>query len=150
MYPVTTVPVQGKQRTDFLSDEEMDYQGKLAEWREKLHEEEYRARLWLDRETVSLVGAYFILMMLSKSWAELEAGVLIEDDQFLDRLRRIFGNRKVQSVLDSVVKRDGAGQPRYLECDRLSVLCLGVIQRRMRLEVSSSRFMFRLRSFCRR
>ena len=59
-------PVRRKEDSQ-LSNAKLDYINKLEQWRAELYEEERRARLWLSRKTVDLVGHYFILMMHCKS-----------------------------------------------------------------------------------
>ena len=131
-------------REDLLSDSEVDYLSMLEKWRQDLHEEETRARLWIDRRTVRLVSAYFILMMHCKSWEEFGQGNLIEDADFLTNLRLIFG--RTNSVLNKIViKHSKTGYPRLVDCLLLSDLCLSVIQRRVRLEISAP-FCFRVMS----
>ena len=92
------VPIipERKPREDLLSQEEFTYMQKQAKWREELYEEERGAGLWLSRKTVQLVSGYFILMMTCKTWGEFtQSGSLIEDETFLNCLRRIFGNAEV-------------------------------------------------------
>ena len=132
------VAVKGgtKKRNGLMSDAEVDYLSRLGKWRQDVLEEEQRARLWMDRRTVRLVSAYFLLMMQCRSWEECGQGKLIEDTQFLDRLRLIFGRTK--GVLKKVVIRHSkTGDPRLVNCVLLSDMCLSVIQRRVRLEVSA-------------
>ena len=53
---VSVVPAR-KYRSSQLSKEEFDdCVNKLQQWRDDLFEEERRARLWLSKETVDLVG----------------------------------------------------------------------------------------------
>ena len=141
------VGVEGglKERKNLLSDWEVEYQSKLSKWRRELRDEENRARLWIDPRTVRLVGAYFMLMMQCKSWEEFGRGNLIEDSDFLDRLRLIFGGTK--GILNKVVlTHTKTGAPRHVNCIALSDLCLNVIQRRVRLEVANP-LAFRALSF---
>ena len=140
------VAVEGgtKKRSGLMSDSEVDYLSRLDKWRQDLLEEEDRARLWMDRRTVRLVSAYFLLMMQCRSWEECGQGNLIEDTDFLNRLRLIFGRAK--GVLKKVVIRHSkTGNPRLVDCVVLSDMCLSVIQRRVRLEVSAL-FCFRAMS----
>ena len=125
-----------KRREGLLSDSEVDYLSMLGQWRQDLHEEEDRARLWIDRRTVRLVSAYFILMMQCKSWEEFGQGNLIEDTDFLNSIRLIFG--RTNGVLRKIVIRHSqTGHPRLVDCLLLSDMCLSVIQRRVRLEISA-------------
>ena len=125
-----------KKREGLLSDDEVDYLSMLEKWRQDLHEEEARARLWIDRRTVRLVSAYFITMMQCKSWEEFGQGNLLEDVDFLTNLRLIFG--RTNGVLKKIVIRHSkTGYPRLVDCLLLSDLCLSVIQRRVRLEIST-------------
>ncbi len=128
-----------KKRSGLLEDEEVDYLSQLQKWRQELQEEENRARLWVDRRTVRLVSAYFILMMECKSWDEFGQGNLIEDENFLGCLRLIFG-RKHGVLKKVVVTHSKTGQPRLVDCLLLSDMCLSVIQRRVRLELSAPIF----------
>ena len=132
------VDVEGgiKQRSGLMSDSEVDYLSILSKWRQDLLEEEDRARLWIDRRTVRLVSAYFMLMMQCKSWEEFGQGNLIEDEDFLDRLRLIFA--RTNGILKRVViTHSQTGNPSLVNCVLLSDMCLSVIQRRVRLEVSA-------------
>ena len=125
-----------KKRSGLLSDSELEYLSRLEKWREKLREEENLARLWIDRHTVHLVGAYFMLMMQCKSWKDFGQGNLLEDKTFLENMRLIFG--RTDGVLKKVVIRHSkSGESRLVNCVLLSDMCLSVIQRRVRLEVSS-------------
>ena len=127
-----------KKRDDLLSDSEVDYLSRLDKWRQDLHEEENRARLWIDRRTVRLVSAYFILMMQCKSWEEFGQGNIMEDEDFLKNLRLVFGC--TNGVLKKIVIRNSkTGHPRLVNCLLLSDMCLSVIQRRVRLEISAPR-----------
>ena len=125
-----------KKREDLFSDHEVDYLLMLEKWRQDLHEEEARARLWIDRRTVRLVSAYFIMMMKCKSWEEFGKGSLLEDADFLSNLRLTF--RRTNRVLKkTVIRHSKTGHPRLVDCLLLSDLCLSVIQRRVRLEIST-------------
>ena len=125
-----------QKRSSPLTDDEVDYQERLGRWRQELHEEELRARLWIDRRTVALVSNYFLLMMQCKSWADFGQGSLIKDADFLHRLRAIFG--RTGGTLEAIViKHSKTGEPWLVNCLLLSDMCLDVIQRRVRLEVSS-------------
>ena len=140
------VAVEGgtKKRSGLMSDSDVDYLSRLDKWRQDLLEEEDRARLWMDGRTVRLVSAYFLLMMQCRNWEECGQGNLIEDTDFLNRLRLIFGRAK--GVLKKVVIRHSkTGNPRLVDCVVLSDMCLSVIQRRVRLEVSAL-FCFRAMS----
>ena len=140
------VPVHGgtKKRSGLLSEEEATHCSRLSHWRQELNEEENRARLWIDRGTVYLVSTYFLLMMHCKNWEEFGQGNLTEDKDFLHYLRCIFGS--TGNVLRKVIiPNSTTGDPWLVDCVRLSALCLKVIQRRVRLEVSSP-FWFRLKS----
>ena len=132
------IPVDGgtRQKSGSLSDYEVEYQSRLERWRQELHEEELKARLWIDRRTVALVSNYFLLMMQCQSWGDFGQGSLIEEAEFLHRLRAIFG--RTGGTLEAIViKHSKTGQPWVVNCLLLSDLCLDVIQRRVRLEVSS-------------
>gem|GEM_PF-1851650 len=125
-------------RDGLLDDSEVDYLSKLEKWREDLHEEENRARLWIDRRIVRLVSAYFILMMQCQSWEEFGQGNIMEDEDFLKNLRLVFGS--TNGVLKKIVKRHSkTGHPTVVNCLLLSDMCLSVIQRRVRLEISAPR-----------
>ena len=140
------VPVEGGTniRNSLLSESEVDYQSRLGKWRQELHEEENRARLWIDWRTVRLVSAYFILLMQCKSWKEFGKGNLIEDTTFLQNLCIIFG--RTEGVLKKVViKHSKTSDPWLVNCVLLSEMCLATIQRRVRLEVSAP-FCFRAMS----
>ncbi len=131
------IPVDGGTRKSGpLSDYEVEYQSRLERWRQELHEEELRVRLWIDRRTVALVSNYFLLMMQCQSWADFGQGSLIEEAEFLRRLRSIFG-RTGGTLEVIVIKHSKTGQSWLVDCLLLSDLCLDVIQRRVRLEVSS-------------
>ena len=132
------IAVEGgtKQRSGLLSDSEVDYLSRLGKWRQDLREEEDRARLWIDRRTVRLVSAYFILMMQCKSWEEFGQGNLIEEADFLTSLRLIFGRTNCV-VKKIVIRHSKTGKPRLVDCLLLSDMCLSVIQRRVRLEISA-------------
>lgn len=129
-----------KKRSGLLSDEEFNYHSKLDQWRQELIEKEDRARLWIDRSTVSLVSNYFLLMMHCKHWEEDGQGLLTEDERFLHYLRCIFGRPK--NILPKIIiEHSNTGEPWLVNCVLLSHMCLKVIQQRVRLEVSSpSRF----------
>ena len=134
---VLAVDLRGrsKKRTRPMSDEEVEDLSKLSQWRQKLLDDENRARLWIDAHTVHLVSSYFILMMQCKSWEEFGEGLLIEDATFRRCLRYIFGNEN--NVLNKIIiRKDQTGEPWLVNCVLLSYMCLGVIQRRIRLEVS--------------
>ena len=143
------VPIipERKPRENLLSQEEFTYMQKQAQWREELHEEEKRAGLWLSRKTVQLVSGYLILMMTCKTWGEFtQSGSLIEDEIFLNCLRRIFGDEEVILKDENVVKWHSELQrPWLLNCDYLSGMCLEVIQKRMNLEVA---LFPRLQAYC--
>ena len=143
------VPIipERKPRENLLSQEEFTYMQKQAQWREELHEEEKRAGLWLPRKTVQLVSGYLILMMTCKTWGKFtQSGSLIEDEIFLNCLRRIFGDEEVILKDENVVKWHSELQrPWLLNCDYLSGMCLEVIQKRMNLEVA---LFPRLQAYC--
>ena len=125
-----------KDSSSLLADEEVDYLSKLAQWRQDLLEEEDRARLWVDGRTVRIVGSYFLLMMHCKSWEKFGQGSLMEDAHFLRNLRLVFG--RTNDVLKKVVIRHSkTREPILLDVVLLSDMCLKVIQRRVRLEVSA-------------
>ena len=134
-------------RKDLLNQEEFSYMQKQAQWREELHEEERRAGLWLSRKIIQLVSSYLILMMTCKTWGEFtQAGSLIEDETFLDCLRRIFGDAEVILKDERVVRWHSELQrPWLLNCDYLSGMCLEIIQKRMNLEVA---LFPRLQAYC--
>lgn len=129
-------PVRRKE-DDQLSNAKLDYIHKLEQWRAEIYEEERRARLWLSRETVDLVGHYFMLMMRCKSWQRLGNGSLVEDQSFLNCLIRIFGNTEDILADERIVTRyDHNKAPCLVDCIYLSNKCLEVIQKRMSLEVA--------------
>ena len=118
-----------------MTDSEFEHNSRLQAWRQKLLEDEDRARLWLSGRTVQLVSHYFLLMMHCKSWEHFGKGNLLHDPLFLKYLQSIFGSTR--KVLKKVVHiRSDTGEPWILDCVRLSDMCLDVIQRRIRLEVS--------------
>ena len=124
--------------------EEIDYQARLVQWREKLREEEERARLWIDAHTVCVVSNYFLLMMQCSGWEEFGQGNLTDDSDFKRRLRTIFG-RRTDRVLRAVVRtKSGSTQPWVIDCIGLSNRCLTVIQRHIRREIAYPA-LFRLR-----
>ena len=132
------VGVQGgtKRRRTPLDSEEVEYQVRLGQWREKLREEEDRARLWIDAHTVHLVSTYFLVMMQCSGWEEFGQGILTEDRDFTRRLRVIFG-RRTDRVLNGVIRtKSGSGEAWVVDCVELSDRCLSVIQRRIRREVA--------------
>ena len=129
-------PVRRKEDSQ-LSNAKMDYINKLEQWREELYQEERRARLWLSRKTVDLVGHYFILMMCCKSWHRLGKGSLVEDQSFLKCLSCIFGNTEDILADERIVTRyDHNKEPYLVDCIYLSNKCLEVIQKRMSLEIA--------------
>ena len=123
-------------RNDPTTDSELKYLSKLQAWRQQLLEEEDRARLWVSNHTVRIVSHYFLLMMQCKSWNDFGKGSLIEDQSFLYYLHSIFGSKG--AVLKKVVRiHSTTGEPWILNCVSLSDMCLDVIQRRIRLEMSA-------------
>ena len=88
------VPVEARRKQEGreLTDEEVDYLAKLTQWREQLREEEDRAGLWIDRQTIGLVRNYCLLMMLCSRWDDYGTGNPTDDDQFKHYLRAIFGS----------------------------------------------------------
>ena len=147
-----SVSVHGgsKKRNSLMSDEEVGYLSSLEKWRQELLEEEDRAQLWIDRTTVYLVRSYFLLMMHCKHWEEFGQGILVEDADFLRYLKDIFGRKFIFGSADHVlrevtIRNSKTGEPRLVNCVLLSDVCLEVIQRRVRLEVSCP-FSFRLTS----
>ena len=89
-------------------------------------------------------------MMHCKHWEEFGQGLLIEDAEFLRHLKCIFGRIFIfggaEHVLREITIRNSkTGEPRLVDCILLSDMCLEVIQRRVRLEVSCP-FWFRLKS----
>ena len=120
-----------------LSGKEWSYLANQISWREKLYEEERKARLWLSRKTVDLVGTYFLLMMTCKSWEKLGTGNLLDNTNFLEYTDIIFENS--QTILEDeklVVNTDKGQQSHFLNCSYLSDKCLEVIQKRMNLELT--------------
>ena len=133
-----------KRRKGLLSDDEVNHLSILGKWRQELLEEEDRARLWIDRRTVRLVSSYFMLMMLCKSWEEFGQGSLIENEDFLNHFRCLFA-RPEGPLKTIVIEHSKTGEPRLVDCILLSDMCLDVIQRRVRLEISCPLF-FRVKS----
>ena len=147
-----SVSVHGgsKKRNSLMCDEEVSYLSSLGQWQQELLEEEDRAQLWMDRTTVYLVRSYFLLMMHCKHWEEFGQGILVEDADFLHYLKCIFGKKLIfgsaEHVLREITIRNSkTGEPRLVNCVLLSDMCLEVIQRRVRLEVSCP-FWFGLKS----
>ena len=136
-----------KPRDELYTDEEFTYLQKQAQWRQDLHEEGRGARLWLSRKTVNLSSSYLTLMMTCKTWGEFrQEGSLIEDEYFLDCLRRIFGNAEVILEDEKIVMWNSYTQkPWLLNCDYLSDMCLEVIQKRLYLEISPFPY---LKAYC--
>ena len=135
---ILAVGVEGgtKRRRTAMDSEEVEYLERLEQWREKLREEEDRARLWVDAYTVRLVSTYFLVMMQCSGWEEFGQGILTEDRDFIRRLRIIFG-RKTDGVLRDIVRTKGGSAEAWLvDCVGLSDRCLSVIQRRFRREVA--------------
>ena len=135
-------------QTGLLKDKEFNEFNDFIIWKEKeLISETDKARLWLHRRTVDIVGDYFILMLICATWKNIGKGLLIEDKELIYFLKNIFGN--IKPVLNKVVRRHSkTGQPLHLYRDRLSNMCLEVVQQYMHLELSASNFRFRLKSFC--
>ena len=132
------VGVQGgtKRRRTPMGSEEVEYEARLGQWREKLREEEDRARLWIDAHTVHIVSTYFLVMMQCSGWEEFGQGILTEDREFRRRLRVIFG-RRTNRVLNGVIRtKSGSAEASLVDCVKLSDGCLSVIQRRIRREVA--------------
>ena len=127
-----------------MSNSEVEYLSRLQAWRQKLLEEEDRARFWISSRTVRAVSHYFLLMMQCKSWKEFGQGNLTEDPSFLKYLQSIFGSTR--GALKKVVRiHSDTGEPWILDCVILSDMCLNVIQQRIRLEISAPLF-FRVMS----
>ena len=138
---------QIKQTNTPMTDDEKkeieEYQNELKNWRLKLYTEENKARLWLHNTTVHIVSNYLILIMRCKHWERYGQRSLIEDEEFLRRLRSVFGN--TEKVLEKVTtKHSQTKEPSMLDVIQLSYLCQDVIRQRMRLEVLHP-FMFRLK-----
>ena len=116
-----------------MNTEELGYLITQSEWRRKMHGEERKARLWLSKETVDLVGQYFLLMMHCQHWQEFGKGNLLEDEHFLRYIGGVFGNT------DDVLKDEeiiiGGVKPLFVNRVDLSKKCIEVIQKRMSLEV---------------
>ncbi len=124
-----------KSSSELLSDEEVEYSVKQQEWRDRLREEERRARLWISRHTVDIISSYFLLMMQCGSWDRFGQGDLVDDSEFLEHLRNIFGNS--ERALEAIVVRHGqTGKPRLVNLVLLSHMCLSVIQKRVKMEIS--------------
>ena len=141
MVPVSARPGQ---EHGLMKEEDADHLGKLSEFRDKLRDEERRARLWIDRQTVDLVSKYSLLMMHCKSWEQFGQGQLTDDSDFKYYSRVIFG--KTGRVMSEAVKRHSeTKEPWMINCVVLSHMCLETIQRRIHLEISSP-FLFYLRS----
>lgn len=125
--------------SELLSDEEVEYSIKQQKWRDELRQEERRARLWIDRQTVDNISSYFLLMMQCSSWEKYGQGNLTDDSEFLKRLKDIFGSS--ERVLETiVVTHSQTGKPRLINLLLLSHLCLNVIQKRVKSEVSQPLF----------
>ena len=121
--------------SELLSDEEVEYSVKQQKWRDQLREEERRARLWIDHRTVDIISNYFLLMMQCSSWDKFGQGSLVNSDEFLERLKNIFGNSE-QVLKTIVITHSQTGEPRLVDLVLLSHLCLSVIQKRVKKEVS--------------
>ena len=138
---------QSTKRNPSMNDDEKaqlgQYQKDLQNWRLNLYREENKARLWLNSRTVNIVGNYLILMMRCKHWERYGQGSLLEDQDFLFRLRSVFGNS--ERALEKVtIKNSQTKEPALLDVIQLSYLCQDVIRQRMRLEVLHP-FLFRLK-----
>ncbi len=120
---------------ELLSNEELEYSIRQESWRDKLRDEERRARLWIDRHTVDIISNYFLLMMECSSWENFGQGNLVSNDDFLERLKNIFGSSE-QILEKIVITNSQTGQPRLVNLVLLSHLCLDVIQKRVKREVS--------------
>lgn len=119
-----------------VSDEELEYDAQLAPWQEKLREEEDKARLWIDVQTVDMVTVYVLLMSHCSNWDRDGEGALTEDKRFLDYMRCVFGPGTGRAIRQVVIN-DRTGKPWCFNLLKLSHECLGAIQRRIRLEVKS-------------
>ena len=125
--------------SELLSDEEVEYSEQQQKWRDELREEERKARLWIDHRTVDIISNYFLLMMQCGSWDKFGQESLVNDVQFLARLKNIFGNSK--KVLKAIViTHSQTGEPEHVNPVLLSHLCLSVIQKRVKKEVSQPLF----------
>ena len=129
--------------SSLMTEEELVYLIKQSEWRQQLHGDELKARLFISKETVELVRQYFLLMMHCQHWQEFGKGNLLEDEYFLRYLGGVFGN--IEDVLeDEDIILRGRG-PLFVNRADLSKKCLEEIQKRMSLEVG---LFPRLRAFC--
>lgn len=132
-----TVALQGGIRQHRrLSDEEVGYDSEVSRWRETLQEEEDKARLWIDVQTIDMVSAYSLLASHCTTWDLFGQGNLTEDRRFRNYMRCIFG-KQANQVLKEVTIEDRTGKPWLLNLIVLSHRCLSTIQRRIRLEVQS-------------
>lgn len=132
-----TVALQGGIRKDrHLSDEEVRYDSEVSQWRETLREEEDKARLWIDVQTIDMISAYVLLTSHCTNWDLFGQGNLMEDKRFRNYMRCIFG-ASTNRVLKEVTIENRVGSPWHLNLIKLSHRCLSAIQRRIRLEVQS-------------
>ena len=130
-----------------LSDEEMEYDASLSQWREESREEEDKARLWIDVHTVDMVATYVLLTSHCSNWDRFGQGDLTQDRHFLNYMRCIFGSKDTnKTTREVVINNSTTGQPECLNLIRLSHQCLSAIQQRIRLEMESP-LQFRLQQW---
>lgn len=124
--------LSGPQRTENLSEEEVQHLGEWTKYKEELRIEESRARLWLHTNTVSAISDYSILLMLCKDWESQSSGKAItEDEQFLLSLKCLFGRRWKKVLRDVVVVHSITKKDWLINCTKLSRRCRDNIQRRI-------------------
>ena len=131
----TTLNVQvvsGPQRTERLSDAEIEQLNKWIQYREELLDELNRARLWLHANTVSAMSNYSHLLTICKNWeTETTGQIIIEDKRFLFGMKVVFGI-KWKKTLKSIVHGSSNTKATWLvNCTRLSHLCRQNIQSRI-------------------
>lgn len=132
-----TIALQGGIRQNrSLSDEEVEYDSEVSRWCETLREEEDKARLWIDEQTIDMVSVYTLLASHCTNWDRFGQGDLTKDRRFRNYMRCIFG-KQANQVLKEVAIEDRTGKPWLLNLITLSHRCLSTIQRRIRLEVQS-------------
>ncbi len=142
-----TVGLEGGTSTKTrLSPGQLQYDSEVYPWHENLRREEDRARLWINVLTVDMISVYGLLMSHCRNWEHDGKGVLTEDPRFLNYMRCIFGRSTSKAIGQVVTTHSATRKPWCLNLIALSHLCLGAIQRRIRLEVKSP-MCFRLEQF---